>query len=166
MHEVSKKIDLIIPRLKKTGLMTSDLENIDFIIVRFLREKAEEIEAFKDVPKLNVKAILGIYDGNNKPVVINTGQHTRVEGVVGDGWCEHIKQKEEGLHIPHPWSEGSWIVNADYKFCPICGTPRPKTLSKVERLARKLLDAVPGIMVTNTALALADIAIDFCEGEK
>lgn len=53
-------------------------------------------------------------------------------------WCEHMKPGSI-WHFDSP--NKPWFDQ--WKFCPTCGTPRPKEETLRERLARELYDAFP-----------------------
>lgn len=73
-------------------------------------------------------------------------------------WCCHTK----------PGSIFSWNrdcpMPSDWKFCPLCGTPRPVEKPLRERLAEKLKDGIG--LYAFSSLELADCAIAFLQEEK
>ena len=77
-------------------------------------------------------------------------------------WCEHMKPgKVWYFDSPNrPWFD-------QWKYCPTCGTPRPKEESLRERLARELYNSYPAYHAhKDVFLHLADTAIRIIGEEK
>jgi len=54
-------------------------------------------------------------------------------------WCKHIKWEPSFVY----WKCYTWYFNDDYlvdrtwKCCPICQTPRPRKLTKLEKIQQQ-----------------------------
>ena len=155
LHELTEKIKQCID---------GDEMYCDSIIRQYLEEKAMEAFGVCDsmtFMKKDLDNLLGLTD-KEKPV-----EEVKVENYC----CEHLTPTPSEAKKYGPWSfpAVSAQVNESWKFCPICGTPRPTPKSKREELAEKFMKrmkAYPPLPdFSATASKLADIAIAFLESK-
>ena len=71
-------------------------------------------------------------------------------------WCEHMDPFEESKFY-------FGFANQEFHFCPICGTPRPKTPSLVEELTKTLKDTFE--TDDKDWIDVAETAISFLKSE-
>ena len=81
-------------------------------------------------------------------------------------WCEHI------VFDMNRWmckpSDGYYTAFQEWLFCPICSAPKPKELSKVEKLSKALREQFYGIPsdVESRWEAVAQAALKWMEENK
>lgn len=162
-HDLSNKV------LKHLGTFNFE-DACDIEIKLWLEEKAGELDSVHcatNMMKPVHREILGLTD--------------EVDDDLGDlvkpqkqSWCEHIQWNkrikefvEKGYE--HYTNMPRNVHEVDWKFCPICGTPRPTPKPLVERLADVINGAMnddPEALWSEKRIAAAQAALDFLREHK
>ena len=109
---------------------------IDVVVREWLREKCIKLSGIFPKPNLSHKERADLFGEF-------LGLTEKEEVAVEKKWCEHIKMDSNGgLQMfygnrPQDWA----FCDDEFKFCPICGTPRPSEPSKRGKLAKIIQQA-------------------------
>lgn len=145
MHELTRKI----AEYQRSN-PNKTFSEYDSIITAYLKECAENLlnkTSGSDFMKDKIWTSLGLEKKEEvckhlgDPKCIKCGYMQEPQKEV---WCEHSVICEEIGALQKLTADTVYVSkSSSWKFCPICGTPRPKQSSLVEELAEELYAKAP-----------------------
>lgn len=139
-HELTSEL---IP--EKATAYVIKKSHTDSIIRKWLSEKSKAINADANAER-TVDEILGLTDVWEKPCHrgCKSGECFHLNPKQKQSWCEHIQCSSDDYSIKETGTlMGGKNAQFQFKFCPICGTPRPTPKSLVDKFREKTCYLLP-----------------------